>query len=147
MTNSWDEKFIGLCNHIKEWSKDESTKVGAVIVNSDNAVISMGYNGMPRWVKDNKPERHERPNKYYYFEHAERNAMYNAASIGATTKDCKLYVPWQPCADCSRGIIQCQITEVILETWDIPERWETSCGIGGEMLTEAGILVRTVKNS
>ena len=44
---TWDEKFLGLCEHVATWSKDRSTQVGAVIVNSRKKVISLGYNGFP----------------------------------------------------------------------------------------------------
>ena len=62
-----------------EFSKDRSTKVAALLLDSDDcAELTRGYNGMPRGARDDLAERHERPLKLFYFEHAERNAIYNA---------------------------------------------------------------------
>lgn len=107
----WDSRYLLLAEHISTWSEDQSTKVGAVIVNPNNRIVSVGYNGFPSGVED-KPERHERPAKYLYTEHAERNAIFNARSVpeGST-----LYLNWSlcPCADCTRAIIQSGIKRVV----------------------------------
>ncbi len=142
---NWDKYFINICNAVKEKSKDNSTKVGSVIVGPDNEVISVGYNGFPRGIDDDVKERYERPLKYVYFEHSERNAIYNAARIGVSTKNCKIYLTLSPCADCARAIIQSGIKEVILQTKEIPERWKDNCNIATEMLSEAGVAVRRMK--
>ena len=75
--------------------------------------MSQGYNGFCTGCKDHITERYERPAKYFYTEHAERNALYNAARLGVSTKGCKIYTTLFPCADCARGIIQSGITRVI----------------------------------
>ena len=75
---NWDQYFFDIVNVVKEKSKDRSTKVGAIIVGPDQGVRSTGFNGFPRGVNDNVDARHERPAKYLYTEHAERNAIYNA---------------------------------------------------------------------
>jgi len=71
----WDARFMNLARHISEWSKDRSTKVGVVIVGPENEVRALGYNGFPRGIDDDAPDRHERPEKYLWVEHAERNAI------------------------------------------------------------------------
>ena len=101
-----------MAHETASWSKDDSSKVGCVIVNIDGIVVSMGYNGMPRGVDDTQQDRYVRPNKYLWFEHAERNAIYQ--SIGAV-KGCTLYVTHVPCADCARGIVQTGITTVVID--------------------------------
>ena len=110
---NWDKKFIKLSKHISDWSKDKNKKVGAVIVDTDNVVLSMGYNGIPRGCDDTQECRYERPTKYLFTEHAERNAIYHAARHGVSLKDCKMYVTLFPCADCARAMIQSGITKLI----------------------------------
>ena len=74
-----DDRFMNLA-YVAEWSKDRSTKVGCVVIGPDREVRSMGYNGFPRGINDEIERRHARPDKYT--EHAERNAIYNAARVG-----------------------------------------------------------------
>ena len=143
---TWDDKFMELASHISDWSKDRSTKIGCVIIGPDREIRSTGYNGMPRGVMDELGQRHIRPIKYLWFEHAERNAIYNAARMGTPLKGCTLYVRWFPCADCARAIIQSGIVEVICEK---PEtnaealaRWHTNLCVVPEMLAEAGVRLR-----
>ena len=119
MTEKWDRRFLALAEHIAEWSKDDSTKVGCVITTQDRRIISTGYNGIPRHLSDNKdkfPERWDRNlSKYSFFEHAERNAIYNAAYAGVKLQGSTLYTSLAPCMDCVRGIIQSGIHRVV---WD-----------------------------
>lgn len=144
---TWDDKFIGLCNHIATWSKDTSTKVAAIVVNNRNKVISMGYNGLPIGVDDNVKERNNRPEKYKWFEHAERNAVYSAAEEGISLKGSRMYCNYFPCSDCARAIIQSGITEVIYENEDPnsakgSKNWEEAKQVSKQMLIEARIRVR-----
>lgn len=136
---------MAICDVVASKSKDDSTKVGCVIVGPDNEIRGNGYNGMPRGVYDDVAERYQRPEKYKWFEHAERNAIYNCARVGIATKDCRLYVnSLPPCSDCARAIIQAGIKEIILSSLEYPERWADSCGTALEMLAEAGVKVRVV---
>ena len=104
---NWDEFFFDMIDIIKTKSKDRATKVGTVIVSSDNAVLSIGFNGFPRGVNDDIDERHERTpkGKYLWTEHAERNAIYNAARHGIILEGSRIYLDFYPCARCARAII------------------------------------------
>ena len=88
MNISWDDYFAGLLSQVAVKSKDPTTKIGALIVGPDREIRSTGYNSFPRGLDDNVRERMERPEKYYWIEHAERNAIYNAARCGTTLKGC-----------------------------------------------------------
>lgn len=113
----WDQLYITLCYLVGMRSRDPMTHVGSVIVDSDNVLVSTGYNSLPRGVEiDHEEKRISRENgeKYHWVEHAERNAIYNAARRGTSLKGCKLYVTWTPCTDCARAIIQTGISEVII---------------------------------
>ena len=77
----WVEYFYNIANEVKNKSKDERTQIGAVIVGKNKEIVSTGYNSFPRGINDNLKERQERPEKYFWFEHAERNAIYNAQLV------------------------------------------------------------------
>ena len=144
---SWDELFILQAALIAQKSKDPSTKVGCVIVGDDNAILSMGFNGFPRGVDESDPNRWKRPEKYNWIEHAERNAIYNAARHGINLIGARVYLNWEPkpCADCTRALIQAGIKEIIG-----PNRTFTGKGAGKHysishtdvMLREAGVKQR-----
>lgn len=143
-SHRWDQFFILLAQTIANKSKDRSTKVGAVIVGPDNEVRSIGYNGFPRGVDDNIDARHERPLKYLWTEHAERNAIFNAVRAGICTKGCKLYLNWEPfpCTDCTRAIIQSGITQIIgpnIKFNSTNPDWIKNFEISKQMLEEAKI--------
>ena len=142
---TWDEKHLSLSKEVASWSKDKSTKVGAVIIGEDNEVVSIGYNGFPRGVNDDIDERHQRPEKYKWTEHAERNAIYNFAR--RFLKGTKIFLPWIPCADCARAIIQCGISEVITDNIEIPDRWKDNFKTSIMMLEEAGVSIRLVNST
>jgi len=147
---TWDELFILQANLIAQKSKDPSTKVGCVIVGDDNAILSMGFNGFPRHIDEHLPERWKRPEKYFWIEHAERNAIYNAARHGINLNGARAYLNWEPkpCADCTRALIQVGIREIIG-----PNRVFSGKGAGKhysidhseQMLYEAGVNARYIK--
>ena len=112
---SWDEYFMGIALLSAQRSKDSNTQVGCCIVNSENKILSLGYNGMPTgcdddlmpWERDGAPL----DTKYMYVCHAELNAILNRSSgslAGAT-----LYVTLFPCNECAKAIIQSGIREIV----------------------------------
>ena len=116
---NWTEYFRNIANAVSQKSKDKHTHIGAVIVGEDKEIVSTGYNSYPRGINDNVSERQERPEKYHWFEHAERNAIYNAARVGVSTKGCSLYMShWFPCVECVRAIIQSGISTLYCEPLD-----------------------------
>ena len=143
-SDKWHKRFMEVAELVSTWSKDPSTKVGAIVVGPDREIRSTGYNGLVRGVDDNKPERLERPTKYDFFEHAERNAVYNACLIGASLKGCVIYVTSMPCPDCARAIIQSGIKMVVTykpEFYEISPQntWRDKLVFSEEMFKEAGI--------
>ncbi len=112
---TWDARFLQLAETISSWSEDRDFHVGAVIVGPDHEIRATGYNGLPRGVASDDPARFDRASgeKFYWFEHAERNAIYNAARIGVPLIGCTIYINRFPCADCTRAIIQCGIDKII----------------------------------
>jgi len=142
---NWTEYFLGIAEQVKLKSKDESTQIGAVIVGIDNEILSTGYNSFPRGMDDSKIERQERPEKYFWFEHAERNAIYNAARIGVSLKNSTIYLTsGLPCMDCARGIVNSGIKIVWCKkecTTKNKEKWKESQMKSLQLLNECGIQV------
>jgi dCMP deaminase len=143
---NWKEYFRNIVHQVKLKSKDERTQIGAVIVGKDNEIVSTGYNSFPRGIIDDISERQERPEKYFWFEHAERNAIYNAARIGVSTKGTTMYLTCGiPCADCCRGIINAGITTIVCEVGDAGAKgpkWEESGKRSLQMFNEAGVKIQ-----
>ncbi len=144
MSSKWDSRFLRLAREVASWSKDRSTKVGAVIVTEDKTPGPYGYNGFPRMIDDTVEERHGRPDKYDWTEHAERNAIYNAARVGFILTGCTIYVTHVPCPDCARAILQSGIRRVVVdkasvEDADFQKRWDEKGQFSEKMFDEAKI--------
>lgn len=172
MNNVWKRRMIGMATEVAKWSKDPSTKVGCVLVNPESLiVVSMGYNGFPRGVREEMmeeietfhgrtelvkgqqldPKRWERPTKYLYVEHAERNAIFNAAREGVSTAGCWAFLNYEPspCADCARALIQAGIVRILGSAVPFPGAGTgTHYHIAGpalDMLREAYIIREVVR--
>lgn len=122
----WDARFVGLAHHISEWSKDESTKVGACITRADHRVISVGHNGFPQFMPDDPEFYLNREEKLDRIIHAEMNAlMFANSSVHA----CTLYTfPFLPCHRCSVHMAQAGIMRFVAPkaTVEQEERWGES---------------------
>jgi dCMP deaminase len=142
----WTGRLLKMAKDVANWSKDDSTKVGAVITTSDGGPISWGFNGMPMNINDSIPERNERPAKYKWYAHAEQNAIDLA---GRNLEDAVMFVTFFPCAACARSIIQHKIRTIVVDemfTADkMPQRWQDDMNIAVEMLQEAGVTIIAAK--
>ena len=108
---SFDEIFMKEVYLIASKSKDPTTKIGAVIVKNRHSILR-GYNGIAEGVKD-LPERMERPEKYDWMSHAERNSCYMGAKFGISTDGSTLYTQGIPCVQCADAVINCGIKEIV----------------------------------
>lgn len=138
----WDEYFMRHVYLAASKSKDPRTKIGAVLV-KDGVIISEGYNGFPRKVKD-LPERYaNRETKYKYTAHGEHNSVLNACRRGVATLDSICYTNGLPCNGCAIALIQAGIKEVVIHRqWPEMTGWKDSMKITQEMFDEACIVVR-----
>ena len=111
----WDEYFMGVALLSSQRSKDPNTQVGACVVNADNRIVSIGYNGMPYGCDDDVfPWAREGSNlesKYMFVCHAEINAILNFN--GGSLENCRLYTTLFPCNECAKAIVQKHIKEVV----------------------------------
>lgn len=171
----WNEYFFRHVYLAAQKSKDNRTKIGAVLVRADSrAIISEGFNGICRNVIDpqDDPEkqdyykyigkensikrlsqfdyRKEKPTKYHFYEHAERNSIYNCARHGISTLNSVLYTQGIPCSDCARGCIQAGISKIIIhKQWPNlthSKQWVESIGFSKEMLKESGVEIEIYDN-
>jgi dCMP deaminase len=126
-----------------ERSPDPSTQNGAVLVDRQGRVVwgTQACNEFPAGVRYLE-ERWERPAKYGWIEHAERNCLYAAARLGIATSGLTMVCPWAACSDCARGIAQAGIVRLVTlepETSETNERWDASIAQAMTILDEASV--------
>ena len=138
----WGDRYLGLAREVSTWSKDPSTKVGAVIIGNDGEVLSQGFNGFPRGISDNSARLKDRDKKYKLVVHAEMNAIYNAGLNGVSLKDSTLYVYGLPvCNECAKGIIQVGIKTVVAKRpKDYNKDWDESIKDAEALFKEAEVM-------
>lgn len=143
MSDKWNKRFLELANHIRQWSKDPGTKIGAVIVDPETKkVVSMGYNGFPRGVDDSEERLNDRETKLQYTVHAEENAIIQA---GVPLKGYSIYVYpsiMKPvcCAHCAALIVQSGIKTVYgQKIGATSERWMKQAEASMNILKEGGV--------
>jgi len=132
----WDIRFLKLAREISTWSKDPSTKVGAVITDNNKRIISMGFNGFSVGVNDDEERYNNRELKYKLVQHAESNAIIFAKR---DLHDHSIYVyPMFPCIRCTGMIIQSGISKIISieATDDLKSRWESDIMLSMNLLNE-----------
>jgi dCMP deaminase len=132
-------------------SKDSSTQVGAVIVGPTNEVRSLGYNGAPRGCSadDGQDQRGLlRPEKYFWYSHAELNAITNAARVGTPLDGSTIVVTHPPCMDCARAIVQAGIKEVVAvqPTAEFTDRWTDHIRRTKALFQECGVTYTEIEN-
>lgn len=135
--SNWDKRFLLITRDIANLSKDPSTRVGSLIVDKDRRIVSTGYNGFPRGVKDDE-RLLDREQKLKIIIHAEENALLFAKQ---SLEDCTIYTwPIGPCTTCASYIIQAGIKRVVFPP--LPEhmiRWQESISLSKQIFSEAGV--------
>lgn len=136
VNNKWGIRFVELAEFVSKWSKDPSTKLGAVITRGIQ-IISTGFNGFPRNIRDSEELLNDREQKYPRILHAEVNAILFAQQ---SIRSCNLYVwPFLPCARCAVQIIQSGIQQVVAPYSDNP-RWNEDFALTRELFDEADVV-------
>lgn len=136
--------FLDLADFIATTDHPEISTVGAVITDGFDEILSVGKSSIPEGV-EKTPERRNKPGKFLYVEHAERDAIYRAAKNGVSLNQATLYSTRFPCADCARAIVLSGISKVVTRYIN-PEkkRWLESCLAGIEILEEALVEIEYV---
>ena len=137
--SKWDRRFLDLAKFISHWSKDPSTKCGAVIADLRNRIISVGFNGFPVGVNDSEERLKDRETKYSLILHAERNAILFA---NQPLDGCRLYTyPFMPCDIDAAIIVQVGIAEVISPFASVKhlERWAHKFELAHQIFNEGNV--------
>jgi len=141
----WDQYFLDIAEVVRQKSKDPSSKIGAVLVDQNKSIFSTGFNGFPIGVSDDPKRYNDRPTKYKYVCHAERNAIALAAKKGSATGGSTLYLvgfgpPTAPCIECSKMIIQSGIIRVVGRPFTSARAdWMEDLQFSVALLEEAGV--------
>ena len=142
----WHLRYLKIAAAVSLWSKDPSSQIGAIAVGEKGQVLSQGYNGFPRGIKDTKKRLGDREQKYKYIVHAEQNVIYNATYNGVSLDGSTLYVSGLPvCQECAKGVIQVGIKHVVMFDREYPEKWMKSFYNTSKMFDEAGVTYTFVK--
>lgn len=127
---------------IARQSKDPSNQNGATLVSSNGEIIATGNNNFPIGVAFTEARSTVRPDKYRYFEHAERASIFQAARAGSKVYGSTMFVPWAACCDCARAIINSGVAVVVMHRERMtmtPERWQSSVNEALEMMAEGRV--------
>lgn len=137
---SWSDYFMGIAILSAQRSKDPNSQVGACIVNADNKIVGIGYNGFPLGCNDDalpwaREAEKSCDTKYPYVCHAELNAIMNKNAADLT--DCTVYVTLFPCNECTKLIIQSRIARVVY----LSDKYHDteSCQAARRMMDMAGV--------
>ena len=144
--NDIDIRYMKLAKEISTWSKDPSTKIGAIAISENNQVVlSQGYNGFPRKIKDDY-RLYIRKLKYDLIIHAEMNVIYNAVDNGISLAGSTVYVyGLPPCSHCTSGLIQAGVVRVVYCNTKNVDNWNESFKLSTYKLIEANIQYREIK--
>lgn len=137
----WDQRFLGLARQIAGFSKDPSTKVGAVAVR-ERRILATGYNGLPQHVADTNERLERRDVRLAMTVHAEANLIAHAARHGVCLASSTIYIwPLMACAQCAAQLIQVDCSRIVVPDYIEPVRWSDSFSFARQMFTEAGVTV------
>lgn len=140
-SEKWDRRFLEMSRLVASWSKDPSTQTGAVIVDKNNRVVSVGYNGFPKGVVDSEERYNNRELKYKIIVHCERNAIIFA---NRSLEGCTLYTsPFMSCSVCASLVIQSGIKRCVAPPIPphLQERWGEDMALAHIMFAEAGVIM------
>lgn len=145
ISEKWVGRLLGLAHHLAGWSKDPSTRVGAVVAwtppeGGAPRAVGTGYNGFPRGVDDREERYGDRATKYSMIVHAEANAILTAVR---EVRGCCLFATLFPCTECSKLVIQAGVAAVYAPQpeGEVAERWKDQFVVSRTMLDEAGVQV------
>lgn len=135
--NKWDRRLYELAMVVSTWSKDPSTRVGAVLVSRDGRTIVPGYNGFPPGIADDD-RLEDREAKLYLVQCAERNAIDNARFYPFRAT---LYTTFFPCTECAKVILTKGVGRVVTPPPVDREPWATKATWSLAMFEEASVEV------
>lgn len=142
----WRSRYLEIARQYSLWSKDPSTKIGAIAVGENGQLLSEGYNGFPRGIEDDS-RLDEKEKKYDLIVHGEMNVIYNACFNGVSLKNSTLFVFGLPiCSSCANGVIQVGFDNVCMAVpRDVPQKWTDNWELSKLKFQEAGLEYQIVE--
>lgn len=143
----WDVRFLEIAKFVAMWSKDPSTKVGAVVVDPNRHILGTGFNGFPPGVKDTDERYNDRPTKYALVQHAERNAILQALKkgdiVGSTIYVWPTLMMPNACNECMKEIVTSGVNEIVMydNSDALTDRWQEQAAISKTLAQEGGVLM------
>lgn len=149
MNDKWDVRFLELARHVAQWSKDPSTKCGAIIVDETKRVVSMGFNGFARGTDDSPEKYADREYKLENVIHCEENAILQA---GEDLHGYSLYITGMSCSRCAARVIQSGIQTVVVpckqeDAFFYRNHWHESFVRSGEQFECARVSVHEMEGT
>lgn len=138
----WDGRFLDISRLISTWSKDPSTKVGAIAVSQNRRILAQGYNGFPSGSKDLESDYSNRDTKYQMVVHAESNIIYNACNFKVSLCLSTVFVfGMYPCPECVKALAQVGVARIVFQLGDSEnrEKWKEQFNISRKILHELQI--------
>ena len=143
-TPHWDQRFLYAARMFASWSKDPSTKVGAIAVR-DRRILVQGYNGLPVGITDSDTRLKNRDTRLSLTVHAEMNCVAYASRNGVCLAGATMYIwPFMACSQCAAVLIQADIGKIVIPDYVEPYRWQESFDKAREMCVEAGVSVHKI---
>tara|TARA_R100000458_G_C8186397_1_gene181620 strand:- start:114 stop:671 length:558 start_codon:yes stop_codon:yes gene_type:complete len=140
----WDQRHLVIASHVAGWSKDPSTKVGAVAVR-DRRILATGYNGLPAGVTDSDSRLKDRETRLALTTHAEANCVAYAARNGVCLTGSTMYIfPLMTCSTCASLLIQAGVNKIVVPDFVEPLRWQENFAWAKTMFIEAGVAVNRI---
>lgn len=143
----WDSRWLAVAKLFASFSKDPSTGVGAVAVDSRKRLVASGFNGLSRRVEDSPERLHNRTTRYSLTVHAEINMLISAER---SLRGCTVYLwPLPCCSQCASALIQAGIARVVAPapSPDLADRWGESIELAVMAMREAGVKVDILDNT
>jgi dCMP deaminase len=145
LDDKWDQRYLAMAKLVASWSKDPSTGCGAVIVRPDRSLVSVGFNGFPKRLKDDPQHYHDRPTKLSRMAHSEANAIRHAREriVGYTVYSW----PMLPCDRCANQLINYEIDRIVCTPPPASqaERWADSFESTRAMCADAGVILDIIQ--
>lgn len=139
---TWDERFLAVSQVIAGWSKDPSTKVGAIAVSVDRRILAQGYNGFPSGSRDLIANYENREVKYQMIVHAEANIIYNACRHQSGLHSSTVFVyGTYPCPECIKALAQVGVTRIVFQLGESgnAKKWEVDFLVSKRIMHELSI--------
>ena len=145
----WQRRYLDIAKNVASWSKDPGTQVGAIAVGKKGQILSQGYNGFPRGVRDTPERLNDREQKLKFTIHAELNLVFNASFSGISLEDSTVYVYGLPtCSECAKAMIQAGVKNLVIPASLIDKKpeWKDSWELSKVMFQEAGLNITEVED-